>query len=160
VKAGLCAALLGVLIAGCASLGVERELPAYRLIADESESAQPVAREMLRYLAAGDIQQAAELSNAPQRRAAVLRDYRQSVGGAEFRRVFADYAARRVVAELAIGERRLLVWDLGRNIAGQYYVRAGERFVIDDVPSEERSELGRLLVAYRAGRLKPSAGTE
>ncbi len=160
MRAGLCAALLALLIAGCASLGGDRELPAYRLITDAGESAQPVAREMLRQLAAGDIEQAAQLSNAPQRRAEVLQDYRRSVGDAEFRRVFADYAAHQVVAELAIGERRLLVWDLGRNVAGQYYVRAGERFVIDDVPSEERSELRRLLMAYRAGRLKPLAGTE
>ena len=160
MKARLCAALLAVLIAGCASPGIERELPAYRLITDESDSAQPVAREMLRCLAAGDIEQAAQLSNAPQRRADVLRDYRQSVGDAEFRRVFADYAARRVIAELAIGERRLLVWDLGKDAGGQYFVRAGDRFVIDDVPSTERSELRRLLVAYRAGRLKPLAGTE
>jgi hypothetical protein len=159
VKAWLCA-LLAALVASCASLSVERELPAYRLITDDSDSAQPVAREMLRYLATGDIEQAAQLSNAPQRRAEVLRDYRQSVGEAEFRRVFAEYAAHRVTMELAIGDRRLLVWDLGANVAGQYYVRAGERFVIDDVPSEQRSELRRLLAAYRAGRLKPSAGKD
>ena len=160
MKAGLCAALLALLIAGCASPGGERELPAYRLITDAGESAQPVAREVLRYLAAGDIEQAARLSNAPQRRAEVLRDYRQSVGEAEFRRVFAEYAAHRVALELAIGERRLLVWDLGKEVGAQYFVRAGERFVIDDVPSAERSELRRLLMAYRAGRLKPSAGTD
>jgi hypothetical protein len=159
VKACLCA-LLAALVTSCASLSVERELPAYRLITDERDSAQPVARELLRYLAAGDIEQAAQLSNAPQRRAEVLRDYRQSVGETEFRRVFADYAAHRVVAELAVGERRLLVWELGKDVAGQYFVRAAERFVIDDVPSEARSELRRLLAAYRAGRLKPLAGTD
>lgn len=159
MKACLCA-LLAALVASCASLSVERELPAYRLITDERDSAQPVARELLRYLAAGDIEQAAQLSNAPQRRAQVLRDYRQSVGEAEFRRVFADYAAHRVVAELAVGERRLLVWELGKDVAGQYFVRAAERFVIDDVPSDARSELRRLLAAYRAGRLKPLAGTD
>ena len=160
MKAGLCGALLGVLVAGCASLVVDRELPAYRLISDQSESAQPAAREMLRYLAAGDIEQAASLSNAPERRAEVLREYRQSVGDAEFRRVFADYASHPLVAELAIGERRLVIWDLGRGVGGQYFVRAGDRFVIDDVPSDGRSELRRLLAAYRTGRLKPLAGTD
>lgn len=153
-------ALLGVLVAACASPGDDRELPAYRLISIESESAQPVARQVLRYLAAGDIEQAAELSNAPERRAEVLRDYRQSVGDAEFRRIFADYGTHKVIAELAIGERRLIVWDLGKEVSGQFFVRAGERFVIDDVPSAERLELHRLLAAYRTGRLKPSAGTE
>lgn len=153
-------ALLGVLVAACASLGDDRELPAYRLISVESESAQPAAREVLRYLAAGDIEQAAQFSNAPERRAEVLHNYRESVGEAEFRRIFADYGGRKVVAELAIGERRLLVWNLGKEVSGQFFVRAGERFVIDDVPSVERAELHRLLAAYRAGRLKPSAGTE
>ena len=160
MKARLCSALLGVLVAGCASLIVDRQLPAYRLITDQGESAQPVAREMLRYLAAGDIEQVASLSNAPERRAEVLRDYRQSVGDAEFRRVFADYASHPLVAELAIGERRLVIWDLGRGVGGQYFVRAGDRFVIDDVPSDGRSELRRLLAAYRTGRLKPLAGTD
>ncbi len=153
-------ALLGVLVAACTALGDDRELPAYRLITVESESAQPAAREVLRYLAAGDLEQAAQFSNAPERRAEVLRDYLQSVGEAEFRRVFADYGTRKVVAELAIGERRLLLWDLGKELSGQFFVRAGPRFVIDDVPSAERSELRRLLAAYRAGRLKPSAGTD
>ena len=153
-------AVLGVLLAACASLGDDRALPAYRLITVESESAQPAAREVLRYLAAGDIEQAAQFSNAPERRAEVLRDYRQSVGEVEFRRIFSDYGARKVVAELAIGERRLLVWDLGKEVSGQFFVRAGDRFLIDDVPSAERSELRRLLGAYRAGRLKPSAGTD
>ena len=153
-------ALLGVLVAACASLGDDRDLPVYRVIAAESESAQPTAREVLRYLAAGEIEQAAQLSNAPERRAEVLRDYRRSVGEAEFRRIFGDYEAHKIVAELAIGERRLLVWDLGKELSGQFFVRAGERFVIDDVPSAERSELRRLLTAYRAGRLKPLAGTD
>jgi predicted oxidoreductase len=54
--------------------------------------------------------------------------------------------------EAAIGEHRLLVWELGeaeRKLAGQYYVAAGGRFLMDDVPSERRAELQRVLDGYR-----------
>ena len=57
----------------------------------------------------------------------MLRDYRESVGEAEFKRVFAQYLApeNRLLAEIAIDNRRLLVWDLregAKHIAGQYFV--------------------------------------
>jgi hypothetical protein len=54
------------------------------------------------------------------------------------------------VREIAIGERRLLIWDIGKRLSGQYFVRAGENFVLDDVPSDERTALRRVLNAYRA----------
>jgi hypothetical protein len=134
------------------------ETVSYRLVDEAGDSARPTAQQLLKLLAAGEIDAAAELSNAPPRRREVLRDYQATVGEAEFRRVFGEYAERRVVAEFAIGERRLIVWDLGdasHHLAGQYFVRAGERFVLDDVPGEERQRLQRLLAAYRAGRLRP-----
>jgi hypothetical protein len=98
------------------------------------------------------------LSNAPDRRRAVLRDYHAAVGEAEFRRIFAQYAAQRVIAEIAIGERRLIVRDLGdaeHHLGGQYFIRTPAGFVLDDVPGEERSRLARVLAAYRAGRITP-----
>jgi hypothetical protein len=88
----------------------------------------------------------------------VLRDYYAAVGEAEFRRIFAQYAAQRVIAEVAIGERRLIVRDLGdaeHHLAGLYFVRVGSGFLVDDVPGEERSGLARVLAAYRAGRITP-----
>lgn len=154
------AAFVFVLLAACAT--PQRELPAYRLIEDPAESAQPVARRIVDYLAAGELEQASALSNAPERRLQVLRDYRATVGETEFRRVFAAYAARPLVAEIAIGERRLLIWDLedaAHNLGGQYFVRAGSGFVMDDVPSAERSSLQRVLGAYRARRIKPAGET-
>ena len=115
---------------------------------------------MLALLADGNIDDAAALSNAPPRRRQVLRDYMDAVGEAEFRRVFAQYASppNRLVAEVVIGERHLLVWDLadaGHRLAGQYFVLAGEGFLLDDAPSAERARLQRVLGAYRQGRIKP-----
>lgn len=82
----------------------------------------------------------------------MLRDYRASVGDEEFKRVFAQYLANRIVEEIAIGPRRLLIWDLAdasHHLAGQYYVEVEGRFLMDDVPSEERARLTLVLRSYR-----------
>jgi hypothetical protein len=133
----------------------------YELLAPASPgSAAEAARRMLELLSQGKIDEAAAMSNAPPRRREVLGDYRDKVGEAEFKRVFAQYASppNRLVAEIVIGDRHLLVWDLadaGHRLAGQYFVRAGERFVLDDAPNPERSRLQRVLGAYRQGRITP-----
>jgi hypothetical protein len=126
-----------------------------------ADSARATAMLMLRHLAEGNIEEAAALSNAPQRRLEVLRNYRDAVGEDEFKRVFGRYfaAENRLIAEVALGPHRLLVWDLGEagnRLAGQYYVEVEGRFLLDDVPSRERSELRRVLEAYRSG--KPDSG--
>lgn len=130
----------------------------YRLVDDTERSARPVAMRVLQHLAAGEIEPAALLSNAPRRRYEVLREYRASVGEDEFKRVFGQYffPENRVVAEVAIGPRRLVIWDLGEaghRLAGQYYVDVEGKFLLDDAPSEERSQLRRVLEAYRAGKI-------
>jgi hypothetical protein len=133
----------------------------YEVLAPGSPgSAAETARRMLELLSQGRIDEAAAMSNAPQRRRQVLGDYRDTVGEAEFKRVFAQYASppNRLVAEVVIRERHLLVWDLadaGHRLAGQYFVRAGDGFLLDDAPSAERSRLQRVLGAYRQGRIKP-----
>lgn len=138
-------------------------LPAFaqqRLVEPSAaDSARATAMLMLRHLADGNIEEAAALSNAPRRRFEVLRDYRDAVGKEEFKRVFGRYfaAQNRLVAEVAIGRHRLLVWDLGEagnRLAGQYYVEVEGRFLLDDVPSPERSELRRVLEGYRLGKIK------
>jgi hypothetical protein len=159
VKFGVTALISVAMLAGCAG-APSRELPAYRQVVDPAESAQATAQLLLQRLASGDIEAAAALSNAPERRAQVLRDYRASVGEAEFRRIFAEYAKRPVLREIALGARRLLVWDLDSQLGAQYFVRDGNRFVLDDVPSAERTQLRRVLLAYRQGRIKPSAGKD
>ena len=133
----------------------------YEVLATASPgSAADTARHMLALLADGNLDEAAAMSNAPQRRRQVLGDYRDTVGEAEFKRVFAQYASppNHLVAEVVIGERHLLVWDLadaGHHLAGQYFVRAGDGFFLDDAPSAERARLQRVLGAYRQGRIKP-----
>ncbi len=82
----------------------------------------------------------------------MLRDYLASVGSEGFKRVFAQYLQNRIVAEIAVGPRRLIIWDLAEAshyLAGQYYVEVDGRFLMDDVPSEARSRLRRVLRSYR-----------
>lgn len=109
---------------------------------------------VLRLLADGDIETAAKSSNAPERRLEVLRDYRKRVGDEEFKRAFARYFETPVVAEVALGPRRLLVWNLGEDLAAQYYIEREGRFLMDDVPSPARAELVRILREFRSGHLK------
>jgi hypothetical protein len=128
--------------------------PDYRLITDPRESARESALQLLRLLSAGNIEAAAELSNAPKRRYEVLRDYREAVGEEEFKGVFARYfhPGNRLLTEAAVGKRRLLIWELGqaqRHLAGQYFVEEDGRFVLDDVPHPERRKLERVLHEYR-----------
>jgi hypothetical protein len=126
----------------------------YRLVTDPAESARESATRLLALLAEGNIEAAAQLSNAPGRRYEVLRDYRAQVGGEEFKRVYARYfePGNRLMAEAAIGKRRLLVWRLGQaggQLAGQFFVEVDGRFLLDDVPSPERQRLERVLREYR-----------
>jgi hypothetical protein len=134
----------------------------YKLLdaaATPEASARQTAHRVLRHLADGDIEQAALLSNAPRRRYEVLQEYRASVGEDEFRRAFAQYfdPENRLVAEVALDEHRLLVWDLGEaghRLAGQYYVEVEGKFLMDDVPSAKRAQLRRVLEAYRNGKAR------
>ncbi len=118
-------------------------------------SAYGTAKLLLKHLAAGDIEAAARVSNAPQRRYEVLHDYRAKLGEEEFKRVFGQYLQpqNRLVAEYRLGSHRLLIWDLGEvahHLAGQYYVETEEgKFLMDDVPGEERSRLRQALDSYR-----------
>ncbi|MEW6687722.1 MAG: hypothetical protein AB1452_01405 [Pseudomonadota bacterium] len=121
-------------------------------------SALDTAKLVNLHLSTGDIEEAALLSNAPRRRFEVLRDYRQSIGEEEFKRVFAQYFTpeNRLLAEIAIGRHRLLIWELKSSreqLAGQYFVEVEGRYLLDDVPSEARTRLRRVLEAYRAGRI-------
>jgi len=144
------AVLLCVLLAPDARSGE----PASWWITDAQESARESAVRLLGLLAQGDIAGAARLSNAPERRYEVLQDYRNEVGEEEFKRLYTRYLdrANRLVAEAALGPRRLLIWDLGEagnHLAGQFFIEVEGRYVLDDVPSAERAKLQRLLEDYR-----------
>jgi hypothetical protein len=136
-------------------------------VIDASAAGQPgaaaTATQIVRLLADGRIEEVAALSNAPQRRLEVLRDYRASVGDEEFKRVFAQFLRpeNRVMVELAMGPHRLVIWDLGEadhHLAAQYFIESDGKFLLDDVPSEARANLRRVLQSYRASKAKPSGG--
>lgn len=141
---------MALLLAAAPALAQERLLDP-----SAPDSARDTALTVIQHLAAGELEQAAALSNAPKRRFEVLRDYRDSVGEEEFKRIFGRFLApeNRLIAEVAIGPRRLLVWALGEaggHVAGQFYVAVDGKFVLDDVPSRERDELRRVLRRYRS----------
>jgi len=113
------------------------------------------------HLSAGNLEEAAVLSTSPKRRFEVLQEYRQSVGAEEFKRVFAQYIdpANRLLAEVVIDRHRLLIWELRgaagapSHLAGQYFIEVDGKYLLNDVPSPARSQLRRVLEAYRAGKL-------
>lgn len=113
------------------------------------------------HLSTGDLEEAAVLSTSPKRRFEVLRDYRQSVGAEEFKRVFAQYfdPANRLLAEVAIDRHRLLIWELRgaagapSHLAGQYFIEVDGKYLLNDVPSPARAQLRHVLEAYRSGKL-------
>ena len=120
------------------------------------DSARDTALTVLKHLAAGDLEQAAALSNAPKRRFEVLRDYRDSVGEEEFKRLFGRFLAAREPPDRRGGDRTAAPAGLGAgrcraaSSAGQFYVEVDGKFLLDDVPSRERDELRRVLRRYRA----------
>ena len=113
-----------------------------------------------RHLVAGDIEEAALLSNEPKRRYEVLRDYRESVGTEEFRKVYASYfdPGNRVVGEARIGDHSVLVVQLAsqKRLAGQYYARVEDRWLTDDVPTETRLKLRWVLEHLRREAAAPA----
>ena len=127
-------------------------------------SALDAAKLLNLHLSTGDLEEAALLSNSPRRRFEVLRDYRESIGADEFKRVFAQYffPENRLLAEIAIDKHRLLLWELKSGvpsgtassfIAGQYFVEVDGRYLIDDVPNDVRTSLRWVLEAYRTGKI-------
>lgn len=159
-------------IAGERSVEIEGETLRYTLRADPAGArggapadlqpspvnALDTLKLLSQYLIAGRIEEAALLSNAPKRRYEVLQDYQAEAGEQGFRGIFEQYFApeNRVVAEIGIGEHTLLVWHLAQSdrYAGLFFVRVEDRTLMDDIPSETRLRLRKLLEAYRAGSLR------
>jgi hypothetical protein len=155
LKRAVAAAIACLAFAACVhDPGSALPEPEYRLVEDPAESAKPVALRILRHLAAGEIEQAAQLSNAPRQRHEVLSDFQARVGEEEFKRVYGEFLSpeNRVIAEVALGPRRLLVWQLhtaNDRVIGQYYVLVDGRFVMDDERTRARAELARVLARFR-----------
>ena len=120
------------------------------------DTALNTAKLLNRYLSAGDIEEAALLSNEPKRRFEVFREFRGTVGEDEFKRVFTRYfyPENRLVAEVLIPPHSLLIWDLvdEKHLAGQYYMQVEDRWLLDDVPSQARTRLRQVLDRFRAAK--------
>ncbi|HWA36938.1 MAG TPA: hypothetical protein VG873_03675 [Burkholderiales bacterium] len=133
-------------------LAVAAALLAASALAFAQSGARETATRLVALLSEGNIEDAAALSNHPQRRREVLEDYRKRVGDEEFRRIYAHYLKGRIVDEIADGKHRLVIWDLGNHFAGQFFVEKDGRFLLDDEPSEARNRLRRALADYRKAR--------
>ena len=91
----------------------------------------------------------------------MLRDYRESVGEEEFKRVFAQYLCPGEPAACGNRHRQAPPAHLGPEgsrpdqprLAGQYFVEVDGRYLVDDVPNDERTSLRQVLEAYRSGKL-------
>jgi len=122
------------------------------------DSALNTARLLNLHLSAGDIEEAALLSNSPRRRFEEFRAFQQAYGEAEFKRVFTEYfdPENRLVGEIVIGPHSLLIWHQKQvsRFAGQFFVDVGGKYLVDDVPNDTRTQLRWVLEAYRSGKLR------
>jgi hypothetical protein len=114
------------------------------------------ARLVTRHLAAGRVEEVSLMSNAPRARFERLRESFDGWSEADFARAFGRYFApeNRVVGDVAIGKHRLLMWYLKDtdHLTGYFFVEVEGKLLLDDVPSETRANLRRVLEAHRAGR--------
>jgi hypothetical protein len=109
-----------------------------------------------RHLAAGRIEEASLLSNAPKARYERLRESLAGWTEADFVRAYGRYfdPGSRILGKATIGKHHLLMWYLKDNdyLTGYFIVDVEGKFLLDDIPSEARSQLRQVLEAHRAGR--------
>lgn len=114
------------------------------------------AKLVTQHLAAGRIEDASLLSNAPKARYERLRESLAGWTEADFARAYGRYFApeNRIVGDAAIGNHRLLMWHLKDTdyLTGYFLVEVDGKFLLDDLPSETRSKLRQVLEAHRSGR--------
>ncbi|MBI2753483.1 MAG: hypothetical protein HYX46_08215 [Betaproteobacteria bacterium] len=114
------------------------------------------AKLLTRYLAEGRLEDAALLSNSPKARFARLRESFDGWSEGDFKRAYGRYFApeNRIVGEIAIDAHRLLMWYLSDTdyLTGFFLVEIDGKLLLDDVPNRARSNLQRVLEAYRSGR--------
>ena len=138
-----------------------RTFPAEAHLLDPASDLAPTdalsaAKLVTRHLAAGRIEEASLLSNAPKARFDRLRESLAGWNAADFEHAYGRYFApgNRIVGEAVIGNHRLLMWYLKDvdHLAAYYFVEVNGKLLLDDVPSEARAKLRRVLEAFRSGR--------
>lgn len=116
------------------------------------------AKLVTQHLAAGRIEEASLLSNAPKARYERLRESLADWTEVDFARAYGRYFApeNRIIGDAAIGKHRLLMWYLKDTdyLTGYFVVEVDGKFLLDDVPSETRSRLRQVLEAHRSGRAR------
>lgn len=114
------------------------------------------AKLVTQHLAAGRIEDVSLLSNAPKARYERLRESFSGWSKDDFARAFGRYFApgNRIVGEAAIGNHRVLMWYLKNTdyITAYYFVEIEDKMLLDDAPSETRSNLRHVVEAHRSGR--------
>ncbi len=124
----------------------------------EPTTALGTAKLVTLYLSEGNLEDAALLSNAPKARYARLRESLAGWEARDFERAYGRYfdPDNRIVGEAAIGSHRLLMWYLKDtdSLTAYYLVEVGGKLLLDDIPSEPRARLRKVLEAYRSGRAK------
>lgn len=124
----------------------------------EPTDALNTAKLVTQYLAAGRIEEASLLSNAPRARFERLRESLTGWSEADFARAYGRYFApeNRIVGDAAIGKHQLVMWYLKDTdyLTGYFLVEVDGRFLLDDIPSETRSRLRQVLEAHRSGRAR------
>lgn len=114
------------------------------------------AKLVTQLLAEGRLEDVSLLSNAPKARYERLKDSFGAWSKEDFERAFSRYfaAENRILGEAAIGRHRLLMWYLKdtNHITAYYFVEIEGRLLLDDVPSETRTQLRRVLEDFRARR--------
>jgi hypothetical protein len=128
----------------------------------EPRSALETAKLVTRYLSEGRVEDAAQLSNYPKARYERMRESFEGWSEEDFRNTYGRYFAseNRIVAEVAIGDHRLLLWHLKEidHMAAFYLVNIEGRLLMDDVPNPTRTNLRRVLEAYRSGKISETVG--
>ena len=119
-------------------------------------SALDTAKLVTQLLAEGRLEDVSLLSNAPKARFARLKESFDGWTKADFERPFRRYFApqNRIVGEAVIDKHHLLMWYLKDTdyITAYYLIEVDGRLLLDDVPSETRNRLRRVLEAHRAAR--------
>lgn len=134
--------------------------PPLRITADLGYDSGAIATSLALYraLTTGDMEKVAALSNDPEKTVEKYRQYRERLGDADFRKMFTSYfdGSSTYTHELTIGSHHLLLIEDTDNaaLAAQFYEARDGKFLVDEKPSPERDQLGKLFMAIREGKLK------
>mgnify|MGYP000847795548 CR=1 FL=1 len=118
----------------------------------------PLGCSLLYYalLAKGEIAEASTLSTDPKATAERWEQYKQRLGGEEFKKEMAAYFTSKntVLAELTLGEFSMLVVKTPDVTGGQIYVKQDGKWLLDETrKTEPRKAFGKILSRVQNGEI-------